>query len=113
MKYWNQFDLPVVSVCNSNKLKRSMLDERNFAKDSNLYYASKFQTFDDVGVSVVEDKLQSIEDNGYIDRQDPGEGCGNTFNVDWRSDTSIIQRLEQVGKRAWLGTPFVICPISK
>ena len=88
--------MPVVTVCNSNKLKYSSLS-KYFNADTDLQYAAKFQRFSDVGLSVIYEELTDLQYNGSIlDESDPGQGCNNTFVVDWSSDESIIQRMTQV-----------------
>ena len=87
--------MPFVTVCNSNKLKSSAV-QQNMDRRSSLYYAAKFQNYNSVGVSSVEDELKTLKYNSSLDERDPGEGCGNNFVVDWTNDQSILQRKNQV-----------------
>ena len=106
IKYPPKMQLPTVTICNSNKLKESMLLQYN--KTSHLYKMIEFEALNSVGMTEIQETLRAQIPRVGFDSQGSynnttsiadtliNDRCKSTYIVDWNSDTSIARRLTNV-----------------
>ena len=106
IKYPHEMQLPTVTICNSNKLKESMLLQYN--RSSHLYKMIEFETLNSVGITEIQETLRaqisgvgfdsqgSRKDTTSIGDTPINERCESSYVVDWNDDSSIARRLIKV-----------------
>ena len=103
IKYPHKMQLPTVTICNSNKLKESMLLQYN--KTSHLYKMIEFEALNSVGMTEIQETLRAqISGVGFdsqgsrnnttsIAKTPTNDRCKMSYVVTWKSDYSIARRL--------------------
>ena len=106
IKYPHKMQLPTVTICNSNKLKESMLLQYN--KTSHLYKMIEFEALNSVGMTEIQETLRAQISGVGFDSQESrnnttsiadtptNDRCESSYVVDWNSDNSIAKRLTNV-----------------
>ena len=113
IKYPDYLVMPTVTICNSNKLKESLLRSFEDHIDTDLHKMIDFEGLNTIGMDEIEEELyervhgrSSVQNktissvrnssDSSAESNESNSRCESNYQTDWTSDTSIRDRYDYV-----------------